>query len=144
MINQLFTTAEALKSEEAIPTDKQSGGKDLLKEFGLTNSETRLTFSGGGKSVELLFGKDAAVEGKLYVRLEESKTAHVIGNDLKNQITKKVDDFRDHKLTDLLTTQVDKVGFKTGTGKSNFRSKTSIGRWPSLSKPGATIKKSAT
>jgi hypothetical protein len=116
-INQLFTTAEALKSDEAIPTDKQSGGKDLLKEFGLSSSETRLTFTGDVKPVELLFGKDAAVEGKIYVRLDDSKTAHVIANDLKNQITKKVDDFRDHKLTDVATTQVVKAALKVTAGE---------------------------
>ncbi len=129
-VNELFTDAENLKSDEAIPTDKQ--GKDLLKDFGLTNSETRLTFTGGDKPVELVFGKDAAVEGKIYVRLEDSKTAHVIGNDLKNQISKKADDFRDHKLTDLLTTQVDKVVLKTGTGEIELDRKDQ--HW-SLAKP---------
>ena len=131
-VNQLFTTAEALKSDEAIPTDKQSGGKDLLKEFGLVNSDTRLTFTGGDKPVELLLGKDAAVEGKIYVRLEDSKTAHVIGNDLKTQISKKVDEFRDHKLTDLLTTQVNKVDFKTTAGELELEKKDQ--HW-SLDKP---------
>jgi len=113
VVNQLFTSAENLKADDTIPTDKQ--GKDMLKEFGLANSETRLTFTGGEKPVELLFGKDAAVEGKLYVRSEDSKTAYVVSNDLKNQITKKVDDFRDHKLTDLLTTQVNKIVLKNAT-----------------------------
>jgi len=132
VINQLFTTAEGLKSEEAIPTDKQGSGKDLLKDFGLTSSETRLTFAGGPKTVELVFGKDAAVEGKLYVRLEDSKTAHVISNDLKNQITKKPDDFRDHKLTDVVTTQVTKADLKSGAGEIELEKKEQ--HW-SLSKP---------
>jgi hypothetical protein len=130
-VNQLFTAAEALKSDEAIPTDK-SGGKDLLKEFGVANSDTRLTFTGGDKPVELLFGKDAAVEGKIYVRLEDSKTAHVISNDLKTQISKKVDDFRDHKLTALLATQVNKVQFKTAAGELELERKDT--HW-SLDKP---------
>ena len=115
-VNQLFTTAENLKSESAIPTDK-SGGKDMLKDFGLTSSDTRITFTGDSKPVELIIGKDAAVEGKIYVRLDDSKTAHVIGNDLKNQISKKLDDFRDHKLTDVQATQIDKVQFKTKAGE---------------------------
>ncbi|HEY3897251.1 MAG TPA: DUF4340 domain-containing protein [Chthoniobacter sp.] len=129
-VNELFTDAENLRSDESIPTDKQ--GKDLLKDFGLANPETRLTFTGGDKPVELLFGKDAAVEGKIYVRLEDSKVAHVISNNLKNQITKKVDDFRDHKLTDLLTTQVDKVVLKVGTGEIELDRKDQ--HW-SLAKP---------
>lgn len=131
-IAQLFTTAEALKSEEAIPAEKKSGEKDPLREFGLGSPETRLTFTGGEKPIELLFGKDAAVEGKLYVRLENSRTAHVIGHDLKNQITKKPDDFRDHKLTDLLSTQVKKVSLKTAAGEIELEKKEE--HW-SLTKP---------
>ncbi|MDR3406255.1 MAG: DUF4340 domain-containing protein [Chthoniobacter sp.] len=130
-VNQLFTTAEALKSDEAIATDKD-GGKDMLKDFGLTNSDTRLTFTGGDKPVELLLGKDAAVEGKIYVRLEDSKTAHVISNDLKTQASKKVDDFRDHKLTDVVATEVNKVQFKTAAGEIELDKKDQ--HW-SLDKP---------
>ena len=131
-INQLFTTAEGLKSETSIPTEKPSGGKDPLKEYGLGNPETRIAFIGAEKPIEILFGKDAAVEGKIYVQLEDSKTAHVINNDLKNQITKKVDDFRDHNLTSLVTTQVDKVQFKTGAGEIELKKKDQ--HW-SLNKP---------
>jgi hypothetical protein len=131
-INQLFTSAEALKSDESIPTEKTSSGKDPLKEFGLGSPETRLIFTGDPKPIEILFGKDAAVEGKLYVRLEDSKTAHVINNDLKNQVTKKPDDFRDHKLTDVLSTQVNKVLFKTGAGEIELERKDQ--HW-SLAKP---------
>ncbi|MEP6669476.1 MAG: DUF4340 domain-containing protein [Chthoniobacter sp.] len=130
-VNQLFTTAESLKSEDSIPTDKD-GGKDMLKDFGLTSSDTRLTFTGGDKPVELILGKDAAVEGKIYVRLDDSKTAHVIGNDLKTQISKKVDEFRDHKLTDVIATQVNKVQFKTAAGEIELAKKDQ--HW-SLDKP---------
>lgn len=129
-INQLFTTAENLKSESAIPTDK--GGKDMLKDFGLASSDTRVTFTGDSKPLELLIGKDAAVEGKVYVRQEDSKTAHVINNDLKNQISKKLDEFRDHRLTDVLATQVDKVQIKTKAGEIELSKKDQ--HW-SLEKP---------
>jgi len=54
-VNQLFTTTENLKSESAIPTDK-GGSKDMLKDFGLTSSDTRITFTGDSKPVELLIG----------------------------------------------------------------------------------------
>src|SRR4051812_26062147 len=130
-INQLFTTSENLKSESAIPTDK-GGSKDMLKDFGLNSSDTRITFTGDSKPVELLIGKDAAVEGKVYARLDDSKTAHVISNDLKNQISKKLDEFRDHKLTDLAATQVNKVQFKTKAGEIEIARKDE--HW-SLEKP---------
>ncbi len=123
-ISQLFTTAESLKSDESIPTEKKGGDKDPLKEYGLGSPETRLIFTpDSGKPIELLFGKDAAVDGKIYVRLEDSRTAHVIGNDLKNQILKKADDFRDHKLTDVLSTQVNKFTLKTAKGEIELEKK---------------------
>jgi len=131
-INQLFTTAEGLKSETAIPTEKPSGGKDPLKEYGLGSPETRLAFIGAEKPVEILFGKDAAVEGKSYVRLEDSRTVHVIGNDLKNQVSKKADEFRDHRLTDLRATQVDGFKIKSTAGEIDMKKD---GQHWSLNKP---------
>ena len=130
-VAQLFTAAEALKSE-ALASGEKGATKDQLKEFGLASSETRVIFSGGAKPVELLFGKDAAVEGRLYVRLESSNVVHVIGTDLKSQVTKKADDFRDRNLTDLATTQVSKVALKTAAGEIELAKKD--GHW-SLAKP---------
>ena len=130
-VAQLFTAAEALRSE-ALASDEKGASKDQLKEFGLVSSETRLTFTGGAEPVELLFGKDAAVEGRLYVRLEKSHVVHVIGTELKSQVTKKADDFRDRNLTDLATTQVSKVALKTAAGEIELAKKD--GHW-SLAKP---------
>lgn len=115
-VNQLFTDAEALKSE-ALASDEKGASKDQLKEFGLANPETRVSFSGGAKPVELLFGKDAAVEGRLYVRVDGSNVVHVIDTKLKGQVTKKADDFRDRNLTDLTTTAVRKIALKTAAGE---------------------------
>lgn len=131
-ISQLFTTAEGLKAEQTIPIEKQSSGKEPFKEYGLGSPETRLIFKGGDKPIELLFGKDAAVEGKIYIRLEDAKVAYVIGNDLKNQITKKVEEFRDHRLTDVAATQVNKVSLKTAAGEIELEKKNQ--HW-SLTKP---------
>lgn len=122
-VSQLFTTAESLRYDAAIGDEKKGAEKDQLKEYGLINSETKLKFSGKDKPVELLFGKDAAVEGKVYVKLENSNVAYVIGKDLKEQISKKVDEFRDHKLTDINTTQVNKVSIKTNSGEIELEKK---------------------
>lgn len=114
-IIQLFTDAEALKSE-ALASDEKGANKDQLKEFGLSNPETRLTFTGGKNPVELLFGKDAAVEGRLYVRLGNSNVVHAIDTKLKAHVTKKVDEYRDRNLTAIATTDVNKVVLKTPAG----------------------------
>jgi hypothetical protein len=115
-VNQLFTTAESLRSE-ARASDEKGTTKDQLKEFGVANSETRVKFEGDEKPVELLFGKDAAVENRIYVRLENSNVVHVIGTDLKSQVTKKADEFRDHNLTGVTATQVNKAIVKTEAGE---------------------------
>ena len=130
-VSQLFTTAEALRSE-ALASDAKGATKDQLKEFGLAKSETRVTFAGGAKPVEVIFGKDAAVEGRLYVRVEGSNVVHVIGHDLKTQVTKKTDEFRDRRLTDIVTTQVTKVAVKTPAGEIELGRKDQ--HW-SLAKP---------
>ena len=131
VISGLFTTAEFLNFDAVIGGDKPVG-KDELKEYGLANSETKVTFGGGEKPVELLFGKDTAVEGKLYVKLAEDKKVFVISNELKKQITKKADEFRDRKLTDLTTAQVNRVAIKSAAGEIELEKKN--GHW-SLLKP---------
>ena len=121
-VSQLFTTAEGLRSE-ALASDEKGASKDQLKEFGLANSEMRVVFGGGARPVEVLLGKDAAVEGRLYARVEGSNTVHVIGHDLKAQLMKKADEFRDHRLTDIVTTQVGKLAVKTAAGEIELAKK---------------------
>ena len=123
VVSQLFTSAESLPYDAAIGDEKKGADKDQLKEYGLSNSETKLKFSGGEKPVELVFGKDAAVEGKVYVKLDNATMAYVIGKDLKEQVSRKVDEFRDHKLTDLNTTQVNKVSIRTKAGDIELEKK---------------------
>ena len=131
VISGLFTTAEFLNFDAVIGADKPVG-KDELKDYGLANSETKVTFGGGEKPVELIFGKDAAIEGKQYVKLADDKKVFVISTELKKQITKKADEFRDRKLTDLTTAQVNRVAIKSAAGEIELEKKN--GHW-SLLKP---------
>jgi hypothetical protein len=131
IVNGLFTTAEFLRAEEVLGADKPIE-KDQLKEFGLANSETKVSFAGGDKPVELLFGKDTAVEGKLYIKLADDKRVFVIANELKNQISKKVDQFRDRRLSELTTAQINKAVIKTAAGEIELAKKND--HW-SLTKP---------
>lgn len=112
-ISQLFTTLEMLKYDSAIGADGKAPDKDQIKDFGLANSETKIEIAGADKTVELQFGKDTAVEGKVYVKLKGANVVYVIGNDLKNQIAKKADEFRDKRLMDLAVGNVRKAVLKT-------------------------------
>lgn len=121
-VSGLIDAADFVKADAVVGEDKPLE-KEQLKEFGLTSGETKVAFSGGKKPVELLFGKDAAVEGKLYVKLADEKKAYVIGSQLKTLITKKADEFRDRKLADITTAQVTKVSIKTGAGEIELERK---------------------
>lgn len=122
-ISQLFTTAESLHHDAVIGNEKKGAERDELKEYGLTNSETKLKLAGKERTFELLIGKDAAVEGKVYVKVGGENPVYVVGKDLKDQISKKVDDFRDRKLTDVNTARVNKVTIKSAAGEIELEKK---------------------
>jgi hypothetical protein len=97
--------------------------KNKLGEFGLTKPKLRLKLSGQGAPPEVLFGKDAAFENKMYVRLENSKDAYVADQSVKKAIDKKADEFRDKKLTDLTAAQVSRAVLKTQAGEMELQKK---------------------
>ena len=125
-ISTLFTSLESLRME-ALPAEKGAG----LAEYGLTKGDVSIKVS-GKDSFELLIGKETAVEGKVYMRVEGKDTAYVASKDLREQATKAVKDWRDRKLSDLTATQVNKVGIKTAKGE--FEAEKTAGHW-SLTRP---------
>jgi hypothetical protein len=72
---------------------------------------------------EIWFGKEAALEGKMYVRMENSKDTFLAADSIKKEIAKKADDFRDKKLSDLTAAQVSRVVLKTGAGEMELQKK---------------------
>ncbi len=110
-ISTLFTSLESLRMEP-IPAGKNGG----LAEYGLTKGDVSIKVN-GKSSFELLIGKETAVEGKVYMRIEGKDTAYVASKDLRDQATKGVKDWRDRKLSDLTATQVNKVIIKTPKGE---------------------------
>ena len=110
-ISTLFTSLEGLRMD-AIPAGKTAA----LADYGLTKGDVSIKVN-GKEPVELLIGKETAVEGKVYMRIEGKDTAYVAGKDLRDQTTKGVKEWRDHKLSDLTATQVSKVSVKTAKGE---------------------------
>jgi len=51
------------------------------------------------------------------LRLDGSSTVDVVSNELKNLVQKKADDFRDHRLLDYDTAQIEKLNVKTAAGE---------------------------
>ena len=97
--------------------------KGNLSEFGLTQSKLRLKLIGPGAPPEIRFGKDAALEGQMYVRLGDAKDVLIAGQTVRNDISKKPNDFRDRKLTSLTTTGVTHAVIKSPAGEMELAKK---------------------
>lgn len=122
-IENLLLDVENWRKDATISAKEIEADKNKLSEFGLNKSKLRLKLMGPGAPPEILFGKDAALEGKMYVRLENSKEAFLASQSVKKEIEKKPEDFRDKKLTDLIMAQVVRVVLKTPTGEMELQKK---------------------
>src|SRR3954453_3621273 len=95
--------------------------KNKLADYGLANPKLRLKLLGSGAPPEIWFGKDAALEGKMYVRFDNSKEAFLTNQSVKKAIEKKPDEFRDRKLTDLILAQISRAILKTPAGEMELQ-----------------------
>src|SRR5438552_17186395 len=92
-----------------------------MAEYGVAKAKLRLKLQGANAPPEILFGNNAALEGKTYVRLENSKDVFLASQSIKNQISKKPEEFRDRKLTDTAATQVVRLSIKTAAGEMELK-----------------------
>src|SRR5260370_1355893 len=122
-IENLLLDLESWQKDATIPAKEIEADKNKLSEFGLNKSKLRLKLIGQGAPPEILFGKDAALGGKMYVRFENSKETFLASQSVKKDIEKKPEDFRDKKLTDLIMAQVVRVVLKTPAGEMELQKK---------------------
>lgn len=123
LITNLLFDLESWQKEATITTKEIEADKNKLNEFGLNKPKLRLKLTGADAPPEIFFGKDAAFEGKMYVRFENSKETYLANQSVKTSIEKKADDFRDKKLTDLNMSQVSRVLLKTAAGEMEVEKK---------------------
>lgn len=120
-IENLLLDLESWPKDATISAKEIEADKNKLSEFGLNKSKLRLKLIGQGAPPEILFGKDAAFGGKMYVRFENSKETFLASQSVKKDIEKKPEDFRDKKLTDLIMAQVVRVVLKTPAGEMELQ-----------------------
>ncbi len=123
LIENLFSDLENWQKDGTISAKEVEADKSKLNEYGLNKPKLRLKLIGQDRPPEILFGKDAALEGKMYVRFENSKETFLAGQSVKKDIDKKPEEFRDRKLTDLITAQVSRVILKTPAGEMELQKK---------------------
>src|SRR5438876_4348586 len=123
LIENLLSDLENWQKDGTIPAKEIEADKNKLNEYGLHKAKLRLKLIGQDRPPEILFGKDGALEGKMYVRFENSKETFLAGQSVKKDIDKKSEEFRDRKLTGLITAQVTRVTLKTPAGEMELQKK---------------------
>jgi hypothetical protein len=123
LIDNLLRDLGNWQKEGTISAKEIDADKSKLTEYGLNKPKLRLKLIGEDKPPPILFGKDAALEGKMYVRFENSKETYLAGQSIKKEIDKKPEEFRDRKLTDLISAQVSRVILKTPAGEIELQKK---------------------
>jgi hypothetical protein len=123
LIDNLLMDIESWQKDTTISAKEVDADKNRMNEFGLNKPKLRFKLLGEGAPPEILIGKDAALEGKMYVRFENSKETYVAAQPVRKAIDKKPDDFRDKKLTDLSTAQVSRLVVKSAAGEMELEKK---------------------
>jgi Domain of unknown function (DUF4340) len=123
LIDDLLRDLGNWQKDATISAKEIDADKSKLNEYGLNKPKLRLKLIGQDKPPAILFGKDAALEGKMYVRFEDSKEVYLAGQSIKKDIDKKPEEFRDRKLTDLITAQMSRVILKTPAGEMELQKK---------------------
>src|SRR5213083_2560566 len=117
LVESLLSDLENWQKEGTIPAKEIDADKTKLAEYGLNNPKLKLKLLGRERPPEILFGKDAALEAKMYVRFQNSKETYLATQSVRKDIDKKPEEFRDKKLTDVATAQVRRITLKTPAGE---------------------------
>ena len=123
LVENLLSDLETWQKEGTIPAKDIEADKSKLTEYGLNRPKLKLKLIGSDRPPEILFGKDAALESRMYVRFENSKETFLARQSVKKDIDKKAEEFRDKKLTDVTTAQVRRIALKTPAGEMELEKK---------------------
>jgi hypothetical protein len=123
VVDNLLLDLENWQKDAAISAKEMEADKNKLADYGLANPKLRLKLIGPDAPPEIFFGKDGALEGKMYVRFDNSKETFLASQSVKKAIDKKPEEFRDRKLTDLIMAQVVRVVLKTSAGEMDLQKK---------------------
>src|SRR5438874_1269671 len=91
LVENLLSDLESWQKEGIIPAKDIDADKSKLNEYGLNRPKLKLKLIGSDRPPEILFGKDAALEGRMYIRFENSKETFLAKQSVKKDIDKKED-----------------------------------------------------
>jgi hypothetical protein len=122
-VENLIADLDGWQKFDSISASEIAKNKGLLDEYGLAKGKLKLKLLGKGAPPEISFGNDAALQGKIYVRVGDSGDVIIAPQSVRNDIAKKPEDFRDKKLTDLTTAQVARALVRTAGGEMELEKK---------------------
>src|SRR5437764_15285124 len=88
LVENLLSDLETWQKEGTIPAKDIEADKSKLNEYGLNRPKLKLKLIGRDKPPEILFGKDAALEGRMYVRFQNSKETYLATQSVKKEFDK--------------------------------------------------------
>ena len=122
-VENLIADLDDWQKFDSIPASDIAKNKGLLEEYGLSKGKLKLKLLGKEMPAEITFGNDAALQGKMYVRVGDNGDVIIAPQSVRNDIAKKPEDFRDKKLTDLTAAQVMRALVKTTAGEMELEKK---------------------
>ena len=116
LIEEVMTTLESMRKVDTITAGFLS--KVKIADYGLQNPREKLAVTDNkGHTTEFCFGNETAIEGKVYVQATGGGDVFVVNDDLKKLLQKDVNSWRDHRLTNLIATEVTKLTVKNPAGE---------------------------
>ncbi|HEV2805331.1 MAG TPA: DUF4340 domain-containing protein [Chthoniobacterales bacterium] len=122
-VENLINDLDGWQKFDSISASEIEKNRNLLDEYGLSKGKLKLKLLGKNAPPEITFGNDAALQGKMYVRVGDAGDVIVAPQSVRNDIAKKPEEFRDKKLTDLTTAQVVRALVKTTAGEMELEKK---------------------
>lgn len=117
MMATLISDLEDWQKDQTIPEKEIDADKNALAEYDLVKPKLRLKLQGKEMPPEILFGKDGALEGRMYVRFADSRETYLARQTVRDGIAKKPEEFRDRGLTEISAAQVTRFILKTAAGE---------------------------
>lgn len=115
MVGDLLKAAAELRVYDVIRVDELRDGRDL-DDFGLEKPKSQLDLVGDGDPT-LFFGKEAAGDGRIYVRKGDSNEIYVVSDALQQFAFRNAEAFRSRRLTNLRADQISGFTIVRGPGR---------------------------
>ncbi len=114
-VAKLLNAATSLEVSDHIRAEDLRGSR-ALDDYGLETPRSQIDFVGDGQAT-LYFGKDAAADGRIYVRRADSRDVYVVSDELQRLAFRNAQEFRERRLTNLAPDDIEKFTIKRAGGE---------------------------